>query len=253
MLWFKYFSEGGETMTMKQEGGWVRLLKIAARCGNECGYGNIGVTEKMGFTFEQMAHMMRITRKEWVELSRFFVQNNMVIIGPDGVITIVKWQDYQGEYLRVREWKRKRERNNGTGLETPKKKKEEEEEEEEELKNKQKIYQWWQAMEHLPKHKPPAPHEKGMTKALEAYSLEEIQQAISNYNAVMGLPKEYWFSYKWALGEFCSRGVIKFTDSVKPLENFKIKGGNNGAYQKGNGIYAGAATPKPGKYAHLSE
>jgi len=167
-------------MTMKQEGGWVRLLKIAARCGNECGYGNIGVTEKMGFTFEQMAHMMRITRKEWVELSRFFVQNNMVIIGPDGVITIVKWQDYQGEYLRVREWKRKRERNNGTGLETPKKKKEEEEEE---LKNKQKIYQWWQAMEHLPKHKTPAPHEKGMTKALEA-----IPWRKSNRQSVITMP-----------------------------------------------------------------
>ena len=55
----------------------------------------------------------------------------------------------------------------------------------------------------------------------ENYTLEEICEAIDNYDTVLK-GDEYFFSYKWGLGEFLSRenGFVKFTTDSDPLTNY---------------------------------
>ncbi|MCK9325565.1 MAG: hypothetical protein M0P69_08695 [Bacteroidales bacterium] len=56
---------------------------------------------------------------------------------------------------------------------------------------------------------------------LENYSVEEIMAAIDNYDTVLK-GEEYFFSYKWSLEEFLTRGngLIKFLPESDPLTNY---------------------------------
>jgi hypothetical protein len=56
---------------------------------------------------------------------------------------------------------------------------------------------------------------------LENYTLEEILAAIDNYATVLK-GEEYFFSYKWSLEEFLTRGngLIKFLSTSDPLTNY---------------------------------
>ena len=57
-------------------------------------------------------------------------------------------------------------------------------------------------------------------KALSKFSVEEITGSIRNY-AVILHDDQYFWSYKWTLKEFLSRGLEKFLEINNPLENFK--------------------------------
>ncbi|OPX85526.1 MAG: hypothetical protein A4E53_03520 [Pelotomaculum sp. PtaB.Bin104] len=57
---------------------------------------------------------------------------------------------------------------------------------------------------------------------LKTYSVPEICAAIDNYATVLA-GEEYFFSYKWSLEEFLTRGngLPKFVDVSDPLNNYK--------------------------------
>ncbi|MBZ0184018.1 MAG: hypothetical protein K8F60_16290 [Melioribacteraceae bacterium] len=54
---------------------------------------------------------------------------------------------------------------------------------------------------------------------LKNYSYEEIKTAIINYSLIVK-NDEYYFSYKWTLKEFLSRGLDKFSNLNTAKENF---------------------------------
>lgn len=56
--------------------------------------------------------------------------------------------------------------------------------------------------------------------ALKAYTDEEIAKAIDNYHSVLTSSSHYW-SHRYTLADFLSRGLDKFVDEARPLENFR--------------------------------
>lgn len=58
---------------------------------------------------------------------------------------------------------------------------------------------------------------------IDIHSEEVIKKAIDNYSTVLFSNKYYW-SHRWTLFDFLARGIEKFLDSAKPLENFLNKG-----------------------------
>lgn len=55
---------------------------------------------------------------------------------------------------------------------------------------------------------------------LRTYQPEEIMQAISNYRVILS-GDEYYFSYKWTLKDFLSRGLDKFKDFEIAASNYR--------------------------------
>lgn len=51
----------------------------------------------------------------------------------------------------------------------------------------------------------------------------DMLNSITNYNTVLGDQGTYYWTHKWTLQDFMSRGVEKFVDAAKPLENFRSK------------------------------
>lgn len=49
--------------------------------------------------------------------------------------------------------------------------------------------------------------------------IEKIKQAITNYATVIN-DQKYWFTYRWSLWDFLIRGLDKFVDEIKPLDNY---------------------------------
>lgn len=60
----------------------------------------------------------------------------------------------------------------------------------------------------------------------EGYQVPEILNAIDNYNEVLNNDLYYW-TYKWSLADFLTRGFDKFKDESKPFENFLNKQKSN--------------------------
>ncbi len=90
--------------------------------------------------------------------------------------------------------------------------------------------------------------------ALKKYSEDEILTSITNYGVIVN-GEEYYWSYKWTLGDFLKRGIDKFMDLDIAKENFK----NNGKKDKSNKSYGFSGLKKGGKnnegdkYKHLEE
>jgi len=85
-------------------------------------------------------------------------------------------------------------------------------------------------------HKSLSDKMKGHINArLEKFTPEEIMEAIDNYAMVLH-GEEYFWSYKWGLGEFLTRenGFEKFLSVNKPLVNYLKKGGQADASNRGN-------------------
>ena len=110
------------------------------------------------------------------------------------------------------------------------------------------IFEYWNSKISLINHKTFTDKAKTkVTIALKTYSQELIQQAIDNYAEVLVSPGKFYWTHRWTLADFCQRGIDKFLNEAKPLENFIIK-----QAIKPEKI-VGLAKPQPGKYAHLSK
>jgi len=64
------------------------------------------------------------------------------------------------------------------------------------------------------------------SQILKKYSLEEILTAITNYGIIVN-GEEYYWSYKWTLGDFLKRGLDRFMDLDTAKENYRANGKSN--------------------------
>lgn len=54
----------------------------------------------------------------------------------------------------------------------------------------------------------------------DIYNLDDIKKAIDNYDFVLKSKSHYW-SHKWTLWDFLTRGLEKFLDAADPRNNYK--------------------------------
>lgn len=57
---------------------------------------------------------------------------------------------------------------------------------------------------------------------LEKYPVGELMEAIDNYHTII-TDDSYFFTYKWTLAEFLTRGLDKFLTKSKPFDNYRDK------------------------------
>lgn len=65
-------------------------------------------------------------------------------------------------------------------------------------------------------------YEPKIKSALKDYSVDEITAAITNYATILH-SDEYYFNYKWTLGDFLKRGLDKFLDLEVAKNNYRSK------------------------------
>ena len=70
-------------------------------------------------------------------------------------------------------------------------------------------------------HKTMNGSESALKAKLKDYTEEEIKQAITNYAKVLD-GTEYFFKYRWTLKDFLNRGLEKFLQAARPLDNFRV-------------------------------
>jgi len=82
------------------------------------------------------------------------------------------------------------------------------------------IFQHWNS-KNLITHKKLTKKLKGHINARleEGYTVQEITEAINNYAIVVNGDEYYW-TYKWTLQDFLTRGLDRFKPSSDPLNNF---------------------------------
>ena len=77
------------------------------------------------------------------------------------------------------------------------------------------IFNFWNEKEIIVHRSLTTKIEKAIDKALKEYTVEEIKQAIDNYNTVIK-DNEYFFDYKWTLIEFLTRAK----EGIKQISMF---------------------------------
>jgi len=91
------------------------------------------------------------------------------------------------------------------------------------INNIYSIFEYWNTKGNLTIHKKGYAERKFKKRHLDAiadYSEEEILKAIDNYSHILESEKYFW-SHRWTLDDFIIRGLDRFVDTAKPLENFK--------------------------------
>jgi len=96
-MWVKLLRDK-EFMKMDTENRWVwvGLLLLA---GDSPVPGKIGISEEMGYSLEQIAHLLAVDTKA-VQKTISLMGCKSLVIDMNGIITINKWEDYQSEYQR---------------------------------------------------------------------------------------------------------------------------------------------------------
>lgn len=82
------------------------------------------------------------------------------------------------------------------------------------------LFEFWNSLKIIT-HKKIDKFASPLETALKDYSGFQIRKAMVNYSKITK-GKEYFFNYRWTLEEFLVRGLDKFLDINKPLENFLI-------------------------------
>jgi len=87
--------------------------------------------------------------------------------------------------------------------------------------NNNTIFQKWLSYDSLIKHKYCSEKQfKSINKIVKERSESEVIKAIQNYAEVLSNPQIYYFSHKYTIDDFISRGIYKFFDECDPLINF---------------------------------
>jgi len=86
----------------------------------------------------------------------------------------------------------------------------------------QEIFDFWNEMD-IMKHKDIGRYHPHIKAALNKYSISELKKAIQNYAIILKSPDEYRWDWTWPLDHFLTRGLERFLDIAKPLENFRKK------------------------------
>lgn len=90
-----------------------------------------------------------------------------------------------------------------------------------------KLFNFWNDRANTQKHKDITTFTNNFKKTklkqiLKEYTPDDIEQAINNYDIILG-DEKYYFKYKWTLWEFLSRGLSKFVFAAAPFTNFVNK------------------------------
>lgn len=92
------------------------------------------------------------------------------------------------------------------------------------------IFEFWNIQE-ITKHRTIDKCKSNINASLVNYSEEEIKEAISNYKTILTENKYYW-THKWTLKDFLTRGLDQFVTENNPFDNYKTKNGSGkGGYQ----------------------
>ena len=91
-----------------------------------------------------------------------------------------------------------------------------------------------------------------LEQALDDNTEETIREAMQNYKTILE-GEEYFWKYRWTIGEFLIRGLDKFLTINKPFENFAIKERDNGGSNKNRQHYRTDKSRKEDKYKELYE
>lgn len=96
------------------------------------------------------------------------------------------------------------------------------------IKNKalKNIYIHWNSKSNLIKHREKSFHKykPHIQAAINIATEEEIKTAIDNYDTVLANPQVYFFTYRWTLNNFLTKGLERFLAENKPLERLKKTG-----------------------------
>lgn len=84
----------------------------------------------------------------------------------------------------------------------------------------QEIFDYWNEMD-IMKHTDIGRHHPHIKASLSKYSVSDLKKAIKNYATILK-SNEYFWTYRWQLGEFLVRGLGKFLDIAKPFENWLV-------------------------------
>ena len=90
-----------------------------------------------------------------------------------------------------------------------------------------------------------------LEQALNDNNEETIRDAMQNYKTILE-GEEYFWKYRWTVGEFLIRGLDKFLTINKPFENFVIKEEKGGNQSRGNYKEKGKSR-REDKYGNLYE
>jgi hypothetical protein len=87
------------------------------------------------------------------------------------------------------------------------------------------ILEKWNSKDKLQTHSEKVLSTKLKKKHLDEinlYTQDEVLKAIDNYDTILH-SSLYWFTYKWTLWDFISRGLDKFIDEADPFTNYRIE------------------------------
>lgn len=112
------------------------------------------------------------------------------------------------------------------------------------------IFEHWNALPGLQRHKSMGGQQTDLRKALDHHSVEDIKLAISRYSQVVSQPGKYRELYSWSLGEFVrwKHGVnlVRFLSEnwEEPFRPF-VRGGAPAPHADTVGLYVPGNEPKP--------
>lgn len=136
------------------------------------------------------------------------------------VVTIEKWDLYQGNGLESEQQVNNKRTTNEQQMNTNKN-----------IKNIKNIYisvfEHWNSKGIIRHRKLTSKMETKIRTALKTYTEDEIKEIIDTYAEIV-LDDKYYFKYKWTLDEFLQRGLTKFENREIAKQNhlrdkFKIK------------------------------
>ena len=105
-LWCREWIEG----TIRDEkseirGVWADLLALS---GSSL-HGDIGaikLANGVGYTDNQMAEILHISRALWKRSKERFIESQRIEIAPKGAISIINWSKYQSDYQRQKQYRK---------------------------------------------------------------------------------------------------------------------------------------------------
>jgi len=88
-----------EELANEERWAWIGLLLLAGDCPVE---GEIGITNEIGYTDEQIAKMIDVPTEIFCRAKMKMIGVNKISLGDNNIIRIVNWKKYQSEYGRQR-------------------------------------------------------------------------------------------------------------------------------------------------------
>lgn len=171
------------------------------------------MSKKFGWTYRHVENFLKALESD--QMIAYRTTNRYI------VVTVINYSEYQGNDAESDEQNDEQIRNRlGTDDEQVKNEATQSKKDKKDKKGKKDnniIYAHW-IKQNIIQHKKNI-FESQIRTALQTYSVDEIITAITNY-AIILHGEEYYWSYKWTLGEFLKRGIEKFIDLNVAKNNY---------------------------------